>query len=456
MKGNVKADAELIEELQKGAFVKLALKKAWRGSKTLTEKKKIETWIKDVLIDSPMTNEDCAKTIHYAYPVNRAVPVKDSGNRYGNDGTARPDEISFVYMDVGCWVGTKDPKFAHAWGNDARGLMRDFGIVCGPLVALCTYRYAFSGPSCAEWEQKKASPDEPWKSVAALIKALSTPSSGHDAELGEVIVRDMVFASDANGTCPKPDSYLIQVIVGDMHIPVLERKTQTYGGAFPMDNDVGFVSSGGQRMGLNTGDRDSKAFDRVVTKPGYVPRLGRLEIGGMEALVSALVGPGEKDGTKGLDKVVAFANDVAEYPVSSGLTGAGVIAGPLALGLVLAPEVAIPAFIAAYVAGKHLAKKTAEFYASCDQAAAKAGVPDDLMSIGDAEKWYKYYRDRDSFKAADIFEEAGEHLLHFVQRLASYPAIAKKQNLLPAQFFQLGDMVDFWVGFTCHYGLARK
>ena len=443
MKGNAKAEAELIKKLRKGAFVKLVLKKAWSGSTTLTEELKIKKWIKDVLIDSPMNNEDCAKTIHYAYPVNRAVPVKDSGNRYGNGGTAAPVELSFVYMDVGGWVGTKKP---HAWGDDPRYLKRDFGIVCGPLVALCTYQYAFGEPSCAEWEANKASKKEPWKSVAALIKALSTPSSDHDAELGEVIVRDVIFASDASGNCPRdPNSYVIHVIVGDMHLPVLDQKFQTYGGSRQIPSDEpAFSPTGGQPMVMHTPDGEQTfedpphfrdAFEPVAEKPGYVPRLGRLEVGGLEALVKNLVGPDEKDGTKGLDKVVAFAKSALDP--SHTLIGA-MVASPLLL----------PATVAGVGAG---ALTWAAVQAKADTLAADAGVPDDLMSISDSEKWYKYYRDGDNAKSADIHEEAGNHFLHFVKRLASYPAIEKKEKLRPVKFFQLGDMMDFWVGFTCHY-----
>lgn len=448
-------DKEVLERLLEGKFVKISLKKARAGAKELRFEK-IDEWILEELLEKHLSNEDFARTIHFKYKTKRAVPVSESGERHGDKGTSSPPETSFIYLDVGGWVGTKNAsKGARQWGNDPKGLKRDFGVVCGPVVMLCTYSYAFTGQSCAAWETNKKSQEEPWKSLAALIDALSSPSKDERDELGKVIVRDVMRASSANAACPKnKEDYVIHVILGDMHIPVLDDEIQTFGGSHYVPGDeLPALPSGGQPFVLHTPEGDRKipgphdyrnAFEPVEEKPGRVPRLGRLEIGGMEALVTQLVGASEADGVNGLKRIVGFASSFIDNvkalkhdPLT--LFVGGVTVG--AVGLAMAPAAGLTA------------QGIDNYYKNRSR---EAGVAEDLMSVEDAKKWYTYYRVGVDGKSADIFEEAGEHLLYFVRRLVAYATAAHERKLLQAKFLQLGDMVDFWVGFTCHYTPAAS
>lgn len=81
-----------------------------------------------------------------------------------------------------------------------------------------------------------------------------------------------------------------------------------------------------------------------------------------------------------------------------------------------------------------------------------AGIKEDTMTVKEALDWFQYYRGSvDGELHADIFEDAGTDFLSFAKGLSKYKKRAKAGGVLPLHFVQLGDMVDFWVGFTSHY-----
>ncbi len=420
---------DLLKRLPKGLFEKVILKKG----ATKLDRDATKAWIEKELFEKHLSNEDFASAVYYKFPVDWPLHTKNPDSLQGNNGSLSPYQASFVYLDVGAWVGTKDPNKPKNWGNQTGYPMRDFGIVCGPLVALCTFRYAFSGDHCELWKKNRTLQQEPWKSVAALIEALSKSSGGDDQELGEAIVREAMLAQGSSRWIRHPEQCIIHVIMGDMHIPVLDEEIQTYGGSRQVNDPTpplpsSFGQGQAQPFVLHTPDGDKtlkppvpvrNAFEPVHEKPGLVPRLGRLDLGTMEGLVKKLVGPDEEHGTDGPKKVIEFAKTID--PIT------GIASLPVTLPVVAGT--AIPAYL--------------------------HGNPDvakGLMTLQEAKQWYKYYREGvDNGRPADIFEEAGEHLFHFVARLENYEKPRKEGSLLSVKFLQLGDMMDFWVGFTCHY-----
>lgn len=411
-KGDPALTTQIDQKLLKAHFVQADMKPGAKTQGTLKwEDGTLQPWMKP-LRDDHYSNEDFAAAIHVQYPTDLPLPVPEM---HGRRATFSPTEASFVYLDVGAWVGSKNEKWGGADGGSGKYIKRDFGVVCGPLVLLCTYEYAYSGEDCALWQESWAQRGEPWESVSKLIASLSHPAGSDDTELGKVVVRDAIHADPMNPRWPdNPEDWVIHVILGDMHIPVLDDEIQTYGGA----------PEGSER----------------------VPRYGRIDVGATEWLIHdfAEVKPGAS-GAKGLEKLVRWVTPLAEHKTATKV-GAGVIATGATAGAVLNPAVA------AVLATKGLANG-AEVVENCWQKGDWSGVSEGTMKREDALKWYHYYRKRgDGQKPADIFENAGDHFRHFVARLATYAKKHQEGNAaLPAKFLQLGDMLDFWVGFTCHY-----
>lgn len=413
-----------------GQFVEMLLKAADGNKKLRPDDETKEEFTKRMnnLRKAHYVNERFADTVHFQCDTEIELPHRELR---GSRGTQSPNEASFLYLDVGAWVGSKHQP----WGGDPKDpkIKRDFGIVCGPLVLLCSFEYALSFPqkdglgssvkiakSCQEWRDQDKQ-KEPFKSVKAVLDCLSKPADGevddpHQGKLGAVIVREMRKAPGAHAQFPKDEKdWVVHVILGDMHIPVLDKDVQTYGGTpVKMRNE-------------QTGPHE---YARTITGPDRVWRRGRVDLQALKAVVLKLISSDAESGTKLLMTMANVAN--------RNITGEGYAFGDQKedyLASVVAAE--------RVLAGLGDAKW---FYADT------AGIKDDTMSFEDATEWYKYYREGKDGKPADIFENAGTHFLQFMQRLATYSDKKNQDSeLLDVRFLQLGDFIDFWVGFTCHF-----
>lgn len=412
-------DEKLIQKLLRVEFVEAKMKPTAKKKGVLVDYP-LKLWLRE-LRDAHKTNEDFASEIHYHLKTDLPIPVP---LLQGQRGTAAASRISFICLDVGAWVGSKDGKWGRDDNNTGKYIKRDFGVICGPLVLLCTFDYAYNGPRSAEWEKQKSTPREPWKSVSKLIETLSTAAGAEvglpeGEALGRVIVRDLMWAPASNPRWPKhEEDYVIHVVLGDMHVPVLDDNVQTYGS---------------DAYGAHGAPKAPVAE--------IVPRRGRLDLGTMEMLTKLFVGQDDATFLKNYAKLVSFfiAGDsgLGAKAMRRGLSAAFVALGavPLAGGL-FASQAARP------LVGD------------------SAGVEANSMKSNDAGRWHTYYRsgekkDQGTAKPADIFEHAGDHFLLFIARLTSYVRDQREDDsLLPVRFLQLGDMLDFWVGFTCHYSPA--
>ncbi|MFO0550091.1 MAG: hypothetical protein U0271_16970 [Polyangiaceae bacterium] len=388
----------------------------------------LEAWIKP-LRDQHYDNEELAERIFCQVNDDTALPPPPID---GQSGVVSPAEATFLYMDVGAWIGS----FGTRWDEVKNGLnvKRDFGIVVGPLALLCTFSCVKGRGSgvlspgelpkvvpiepSADWQRADKS-KEPFRTAKRILDCLERSSGDeHGPQLGKPVVRDMAFASGSFPLWPKPRDWRAHVIVGDMHIPVLDSKSQTYG------QELEHTADGG------------------VVIPERVARRGRVDLRVLEDVVKALI-PDPKD-PDGLRKVVAFLNKGIDEFHTSKAKFAGKVVAATALTTPVRSEllVALPSLGV-------LAVEEAWRRGDGD------GIKNDTMNSDEAERWFEYYMVGREGPPADVFEGAGAHFHEFMKRLARYSALSAPDKL-PLKFLQLGDMFDYWVGFTCHYEPAHN
>ena len=346
-----------------------------------------------------LSNEDFAQQLWFFKDSGDPPPGSDVT---GQKGSVSPPEGSFIYLDVGCWIGSSDGKWG---GANKTAIRRDFGIVCGPLVLLCTFSSAGSGVTAdvAAWTAMKNQSAAHITSVSKVLDALSKTTNG----LGTAIVRGVLVGDPLNKKWPDDQStWVVHVIAGDMHLPAVDKKEQTYA-----DTDMTVANA---------------------SNSPRVNRHGRLNLAPLELLVTHLVGPKDTNGLDELVKLATWFMNHKKTAIASGSVAA-------AIGSVLALAELGPLLAMGGTAAL-------AFTAVQDG----AGIAENTMPKDQAEKWFKYYHEGvDGGMPADIFEGAGLHLVDFVQALVGYNG--SRGNLLPVKFHQLGDMLDFWIGFTCHY-----
>lgn len=237
-------------------------------------------------------------------------------------GTSSPPEASFVYLDVGAWIGSKMPEGAPGWGDDpdknagggppSTGLKRDFGIICGPVVLLCSFQGACGSlDDCPEWKNKPSATKEPLKTIYASITRLLKDLSASAGSMGKAIVRGVSVASSANALWPtNPKDLAIHVVVGDMHMPVLDAEWQAL--------CAGDASCGEQIK--NEKDR-------------RVDRYGRVQLGPIEHLVKFLVHPNSDDQAKdNIHRVYRAVRDAAAHKEEGKKIGASSLTPTTRLG----------------------------------------------------------------------------------------------------------------------------
>ena len=349
----------------------------------------------------------------------------------GGSGTASPSVASFVYLDVGAWYGSSDK-----WAK-----RRDFGVVCGPIVLLC----GFSGVKIVDGKDGAdsfAPTDDPgWLTAKALggvalnsINALFSAINAKLGALGSVVVRRFAFAGTSTPKWGNDESkWVLHVILGDTHIGILDDETQTYDCA---PNESVPTRKGNLMLSTTAG---------AIGATLYVPRYGRVLVRPLEELITTLVS--DPNSSDGLEKILSFvekANNLSDTSKAAILSGAGI--GGLAAG----PIMAAAGVDAALGVGLGTLAVIAARYAYY-----KGDVAQDRMEWDEAHDWWKYYMQgtadgkADKGKPANIFEQAGADFLAFVTGIGDYADNSK--GMCAPQFHQLGDMLDFWVGFTVHF-----
>ena len=348
-------------------------------------------------------------TIGYEFPSRHPPPTAPIT---GNAGTASRPTASFVYLNVGSWIGSTGDNH---WGDrEGKGRHRDFGIVCGPYVFLCTFTSAMSqAQDDLAWTGVRDQDSKPIRSVKALLEALSAASPG----LGAAKVRRMTIADAQNPTWPESvDAWPLHVILGDMHVPVLDHQDQTYG----------------------------RAEWTSANAPDRVPRHGRVDLQPLKMITTSLVGAHD---TNGLDTIVGLVHRWANLSPAAQdrLEAAGIgLATAGAVAVVLNPEVI--GVLAGIVGGGFASWRDYLNIRDPD------GIRDNTMSKAQAEEWYECYRRGiDGGKAADIHERAYQDLTAFIDALKHYADTHNGPQYLAPKLIQLGDMIDYWVGFTTHF-----
>ncbi len=377
----------------KGAFNRVLTKDG-----ELLEGPKLERWMKP-LLEKHYSNEKFAKRVYYRATTYLPPPPPALRSLHG---TAAARDTSFIYLDVGAWLGSSEGK----WGKDDKGtgdyLKRDFGLIYGPLILLCSFSSAFKQGHCTAWEKANKQID-PFSSVAELLNALSTKVSSDS--LGKAIVRDMAFEPTlvpVEGWMSTP----MFIVLGDMHIPVLDTAEQSDGTLFPGEKPMPHLV----RIVGEPPIHRAEVYT-TTTDPNRVPRLGRVDFKPLEEVITTFVGPGD-NGTEFLERLAKIA-----------------------------PKSKKDAAVTAYP----LLKKIWALSNDSD------GIEEDTMHKDEARAWFAYYKDGRLGRPADIFENAGSDFAEFARRLTAYAEAAKGKNLPAAKFVQAGDMLDFWVGFGCHY-----
>ena len=265
-----------------------------------------------------------------------------------------------------------------------------------------------------------------------------------------VVSRYLSAAGMHAGVPRDDDAPKIHVILGDMHIPVLDEVWQTeHPPVSPSDAWRAPLPTNGSILAdlRKDGDVVEAGYDAAVVAAGIAPddlptkegdrvrRWGRVDIGPIECFMQQLVpDPSSTNQADALLPVVKFFKGAwdREKGDSEGLAEAFML-GVMNYGEKI--EFALNTF-----------GITLNNWKSAQDV---AGVIEDTMTLEDANKWFEYYVEGVGGPPANIFEHAGDDLVLFVDGLNDY----RKQNpsCLPLQFHQLGDMLDFWIGFTSHY-----
>ncbi|HRI63201.1 MAG TPA: hypothetical protein PK156_03160 [Polyangium sp.] len=347
------------------------------------EGQRLAEWKAKILCEHD-TNEELPQKIYYETP--RANPPSFFQNN-GARGTAAPYEHSFVYLDVGAWIGSKDGKWGGTDTGDGRYLKRDLGVVCGSFVALLSFSCAYHDGDCEAWKTADKSA-EPLASFARLLELLSKRVETDG--LQRAVVRDFMIA--ASTTPHLDEDPVMYVVLGDMHVPVVDTLEQAKSWPFEFEKRA------------RTKDRKP-----IWQGSGRVPRFGRIDVRALESIIAPSVAP-KGDGGPVLRE---FAGLYKARTVSD--------VGPiLGRGMSVSHD--------------------------------DDGLLEDTMSEADAERWWAYYHDGiEGGKPADIFENAGDDLVEFALRLEAYARVAREEKRIRARLVQVGDMLDFWVGFNCHY-----
>ena len=443
------------------------LEKATPGD-TVDGKDDVTAWIKKNEHDiDNQPNEFVPPILHYHHDDAREPPHAEIT---GPKGTIGPPEATFLYLDVGAWIGSMDES-KRKWAPK-----RDFGVICGEIVMVCTFKDACEAEAKIRNDNGHTVPvpveDPEWKKtfanrkgdhVASLKKLLALL----EPLMGGVIVRRVMECPHAYA--PRPEQ--IHAIFGDMHVPVIGQFEETYAptfanGDWPSDPAVVEAAFRTQQARVKAMTDDQKKTERVG-------RFGRLNLAPIEVLVKGYHGVGgvvpnsSTSHSGALGPIRDFANGlmdvkdkVDKLPSEAKVVGGvfGVLGISAALTAAIQPVIAAAGVVGALkvadavstgVGGPTTAQS---IKGALDNLGDRQGIEDDTMTVREAESWWTYYKQGDidpKAKPADIFEDAGNDWLAFMKAVQKYKA--NNSSSTPVQVHQLGDMLDFWVGFTCHF-----
>ena len=441
----------------------------------------------------------------------------------GPSGGAGDDEASFIYLDVGAWIGSAQEDGGFWWKFD--NYQRDWGIICGPHVLLCTFEKLPHAPTRDDdgWTKalkpKNGKADTGVTSIQALLSVVRKRTAS--THLGGPRVARYLRAAPSV-LIKKEKNWVVHVIMGDMHVPVVDKLEQTQ----PMVNgkrvsvpmpwvDVynEFVARDDVREKLrrevHLDESDAKRLvlwqklddgyvkdelshpilpEALESDPGWKALRGQFNDWAMKQAqdggASSLLWPSAQEYL--IRETVDGLIDRRSLPIRTGaskeryLRMGRIDIGPLVdliinrlkIGVITADNLnkLIPAI--QHLAKIAMANPKDVVDPKNDEELKKVlgpvfddvkawrdnqdflGVSNGTMTKEDAEAWFHFYRTpgvavEAVMPPADICEKAGLDFELFADALGDY----RKQNpdSLALQFHQLGDMIDLWIGFSCHY-----
>ncbi len=341
-------------------------------------------------------------SVDYRIPPELANKFKDAGGRPRhqvdpNQTTtlAQPALASMLYMDVGLWAGdgpSEDSTDA-SWAR-----RRDFGLVCGRLAVLCSYRHGDKREANADAVASNILTSGGWKRVQPLLDHLSTRP-----DLGRVVVTKALLGRSDLAQAPTEDK--IHVFLGDLHSPLMTKQDHTYAGVEPhqaeyMIPQASPVPSAGPRIPIKTKEA-SKHPMKGRYNPGLVVRL--------------------------LLPSIANLLKVSVDDLNNGSTRKY-----LTLPLLIDNWEEILAIL-----GAVWAETSLDGWDDPQQEEAAM-----------VEEWFETYHGRKGGKGAEIFQSAGEDLKNWLELLVDYQRAGMSP---PIRLAQLGDLFDLWMGLKCAF-----
>jgi hypothetical protein len=124
----------------------------------------------------------------------------------GSGATVQAPGLSFVYLDVGRWGGTKDNP------------TRDFGIVCGRTAAICAFTNGSAGPYKPHLGAVTTLTKGPEDEIGPINKLLAKLAG---SALGTPQVRNYMTAKSPLPAGVQTIAQKVYVILGDMHLPAV-------------------------------------------------------------------------------------------------------------------------------------------------------------------------------------------------------------------------------------------
>jgi len=308
---------------------------------------------------------------------------------------AKPLLASLLYLDVGLWAG--DGPSANS--SDATwGRRRDFGVVCGRLALLCSYKRDGERVANIDGASGVVGSQE-FKNVKPLLDHLSSRAS-----LGRVVVTKALLGR--TDLAEAPTDKKIHVFLGDLHAPVMTDKQRTYSGVEPHGAEYA-----------------SPPVFPAPYGPGYLPVKTR---------------------------------DASEHPMF-GRYEPGLIAGTLLPYLAAKLQVSVDDLLNgrphAVLSLEDLSENLPEILAllgavwaetSLDSFGSEKGSP------ATVEHWFEQYHGAGA-KGAEIFEGAGADLKDWLGLLIQYQRSGKSP---PIRLAQLGDLFDLWMGLKCAFTVS--
>jgi hypothetical protein len=292
-------------------------------------------------------------------------------------------------LDVGSWTGSGQKSVT------THQMHREFGVVCGSIAALCSFRVNKEKVKHIEERVLEQNLGKKYTNkIGPFIEFISTdPNLGRAVVLNALEICDGAIADD-----PKIDTETLHVFLGDLHLPaVTDVAANKIGGS--SHEDFGEVFERAGRLQLDA--EVQKLFDD------------------MSSLIKLLVA----------EITFSLINVAASGPFMP----------------ISAPKNVLrlkDSFLKRFTELEH----KFEQLAALESIEAAFPNGEHLMPEAEIDKWFEFYYGDACKKGADIFQSAGSDLVIFLDLLKNYQ---EKNAGSKMNFVQLGDCCDFWIGMKC-------